>query len=503
MTKKHNPNNPSEFPDSSGAFPVEDSTTENAEALNQRQPNFHNPKLPTVTRYQYPKTQIQDHQSRYVNPKSSSDVQSDNRYFRDPQYEYNRTFEENYWLLPILRFLLISSIPVLMMTGLVWAFIQNQKSNIKATTPTQEQSVSQTSPHQHTVPPVDGLDSQTNPNLPSMPPGSDAPISVLPTPSNSQIPTYVAKDPFYNALQKDTELNTIIDGIVNIAVSNGLPSDVLSITLIDLNRDSYAEYRGESPHFPASVVKLFWMAIVSDAIQTKGVNAVSQDYSMASSVNLSADLDKLIKESDNEAGSRIVDFLTGTKSGLTLPELSFQDWATKRYALNSFFQKKGYGDLNISQKTFPIPFLQYDGPEGRDAQIRGDTNNPIRNYLSTDQAARLMYEIMQGTLGGEHNQKMRDRLFRDLRSDWRSIDPNSGHFNPVQAFMGEGLSEISPAIKIYSKAGWTSQTRQEVAYIEDGSKRYILAIFAEDKKYAEDEHIFPKIAKYVHQTLRL
>jgi len=499
MTKKHNPNNPSEFPDSSGAFPVEDSTTENAEALNQRRPNSHNPKLPTVTRYQYPKTEIQDHQSRYVNPKSSSDVQSDNRYFRDPQYEYNRTFEENYWLLPILRFLLISSIPVLMMTGLVWAFIQNQKSNI---TTTEEQAIYPTNPRQQTVPPVDGLDLPTNPNLPSIPPTSQAPISVLPTPSHSQMPTDIAQDPFYSALQKDSELNTIIDGIVNIAVSNGLPSDILSITLIDLNRDSYAEYRGESPHFPASVVKIFWMAIVFAAIEMKGVNAVSQDYAMASSSNLSTDLDKLIKESDNEAGSRIIDFLTGTESGLALPQNSFDQWAAKRYTLNSFFQQKGYGDLNISQKTFPIPFLQYDGPEGRDAQIRGDVNNPIRNRLSTHQAARLMYEIMQSSTGGSYHQKMRERLFRDLTTNWRSIDPNLGHFNPVQAFFGEGLAEINPAIRVYSKAGWTSQTRQEVAYIEDGSKRYILAIFAEDKTYAQDEKIFPKMAKYVHQRIK-
>ena len=30
----------------------------------------------------------------------------------------------------------------------------------------------------------------------------------------------------------------------------------------------------------------------------------------------------------------------------------------------------GYRNSNISQKTFPIPYLQINGPEGLDLQIR-------------------------------------------------------------------------------------------------------------------------------------
>ncbi|AIE74548.1 Beta-lactamase superfamily protein [Synechocystis sp. PCC 6714] len=58
-------------------------------------------------------------------------------------------------------------------------------------------------------------------------------------------------------------------------------------------------------------------------------------------------------------------------------------------------------------------------------------------------------------------------------------------------------------IEFVSKAGWTSQTRQETAYIAtmDGKTKYILTVFAEDPDYSKDKTIFPAISKKVFELM--
>lgn len=458
---------------------------------------------PQSTQHQSRKTRMRNTHSQSPDTihQPSSPGKQDDQSGQDRREKDDRPAHKSYWLLPKLklRSLLIASVPALIMSSLAWGFLQNQKTDLK--TESQQVESSESDASQKLPPPQNNLNLPV-PDLFSIPSADRWPNSGLPSPSNPDTATYQGQDLFYIHRQHDIGLQGVVDSIVNIAARDGLPIHVLSITLIDLDSNRYAQYQGKFHRYPASVVKMFWMAILFEAIEREGVTAISQAYSTRMGFGLTADLDKLIKESDNEAGSRIVDFLTGTESGPELEKSSLGSWIEQRYSLNTFFRQKGYEDLNISQKTFPIPFLNYDGPEGRDAQMRGNPGNPTRNQITTNQAAQLMHEIMQGSLGGQYNQRMQKRLRRDLTTDWRSIDPNLGHFNPVKAFLGEGLAEVDPAIQLYSKAGWTSQTRQEVAYIEDGSKRYVLAIFAEDKSYAQNEQIFPKIAKYVRQTMQ-
>jgi hypothetical protein len=218
------------------------------------------------------------------------------------------------------------------------------------------------------------------------------------------------------------------------------------------------------------------------------------------------DLSKMMKQSDNEAASRIIDRITDTKSGSELKGKQYQDWLYQRTWINRFFQKANYQDINVSQKAFPIPSEKMYEPQGRELQIRGgNSTNPIRNKISTQQAARLMYEIVtKRALSQEYSQYMMTWLDRtkELRSgSWKNIDPNF-YFNPIKGFLGEYFSTISQPVSFASKAGWTSQTRQEVAYISDGKNTYILAIFAESPDYAQNWKIFPEMSKLVYQKMR-
>ena len=239
--------------------------------------------------------------------------------------------------------------------------------------------------------------------------------------------------------------------------------DALSITLIDANTGEFAEYQQEQLRYPASVAKLFWMTVLYGELQ----NGILQNEQA-----FIGDLEKMLVRSDNEATSSIINKITGTTSGTELDREELQAWLSKRYQMNSFFEQAGYGRIDISQKTFPIPSEKLYEPKGRDLQMRGDLQKPIRNKVTTQQTARLMYEIVKGqAVSPEYSQKMAGWLTKDLNLElWQKLDPT---------------------------------TRQEVAFIRtnSGKSAYILTVFAEDKAYAKDGNIFPKMSRLVFERM--
>jgi hypothetical protein len=86
---------------------------------------------------------------------------------------------------------------------------------------------------------------------------------------------------------------------------------------------------------------------------------------------------------------------------------------------------------------------------------------------------------------------------------WKKQPPNPVDFNPVESFFGEGLP-VGNTENIVSKAGWTSVSRQEVAFVKskDGKTRYILAVFGDDVAYGKSKKIFPEIAGLVYGKMR-
>ncbi|MCW6036184.1 serine hydrolase [Spirulina subsalsa FACHB-351] len=295
-------------------------------------------------------------------------------------------------------------------------------------------------------------------------------------------------------LTSNNQLTAIVRDIQTLVDQKGLPTQDLSITLIDVEKSAVAGYNPNQLRYPASIVKLFWLTAFYSQVANGQIPDAGQYV---------PDLEKMIRQSDNEAASRIVDLITGTQSGVELIGENYKKWEDKRFSLNQFFQSAGYQGINISQKTFPLPYLQYSEPQGRDLQIRGPSpERPIRNSISTEQAARLMYEIVtEQAISREYSRDMKGWLEQDLDPrKWQSIDPHQGHFNPIRAFFGEGLYTGNNIIFL-SKAGWTSGTRKEVAYVSNGRTSYILAVFGENSAYSQDEKIFPEISRLVFQRM--
>lgn len=287
------------------------------------------------------------------------------------------------------------------------------------------------------------------------------------------------------------ELQAIVDETVSIAGRKGLPTEPLSITLIDVSRSTahtFAGYQNQTLRFPASVAKLFWLVAFYAGVEK---NLIQNEASFHS------DLEQMLRVSNNDAASRILDKITDTESGEELQGADLKNWLKKRTRVDSFFQSAGYKNIQLSTKNYPIYYLHQEEPTGRDLQLRGDASQPVRNQVTTDQVARLMYEIYtRQAVSPTASRKMAYLLTRDLNPQAWKNDPN----NSIKGFLPESLP---PNIYFGSKVGYTSSTRNEAAFVRtlDDKAIYILVIFADDPAYAKDEEIFPAMSKYIFDRM--
>jgi beta-lactamase class A len=287
---------------------------------------------------------------------------------------------------------------------------------------------------------------------------------------------------------RDAELQKKLDQAMAETLANfaakGFKADEVAATVIDL-RDGLkmAEVRGEARIYPASVSKMFYMAALERQLEDK-------------KVRLTPELERgerdMIVDSSNEATQYILDVITDTSSGAEKPKKDFDAWQYKRNRVNRWFSAMGYTNININQKTF------CEDAYGIERQSRNfPTEAANRNMLTTNATARLMAEIVTGRIntagrtGRMMNLMKRDPWGKAVDAD----DQNNGFTGKF--FIDNNMRNV----KLWSKAGWTSQTRHDVAYVEtaDGLK-FVIAVFTEN--HAAERDFIPMVAGKVIEALR-
>ncbi len=324
--------------------------------------------------------------------------------------------------------------------------------------------------------------------LPSPPPVLSSPTALSnSSPKNFQL---VYQPNLPPNLQKSQQLQNIVDDVVALAQSKKLPTKPLSITIIDAKTGKYAGYQQHKLRYPASVVKLFWMVYFYAQVE-KGI---------LSEAKFLHTLSDSIKKSDNGAASIILDTVTNTKSGQYLAGKKYQNWLQKRLKTNKFFREAGFDQINVSHKTFPIPSLL--SPKGSDLRMRLTSSKLLRNQMTTQQVARILYEIYnRQSISPVFSQKMLNIL--TINAQTRYLKKNEtkwNGFNPVKGFLSESLPSN---VYFGGKAGWTSTRRNDAAIITtpDGKAAYILVVFGEDRAYAGNLKIFPAISRFVLERM--
>src|SRR6266446_4133676 len=256
-----------------------------------------------------------------------------------------------------------------------------------------------------------------------------------------------------------------------------LTESQLSITLIDLRDAQHpltASFRGNERVYPASVVKLFYFVAVHRWLEDKKIEQTDE---------LKRAVRDMIVDSSNEATQYVLDVLTHTTGGYELPPKEMAEWQDKRNVVNRYFTALGFPNINVNQKTF------CEDAYGREKVSRGP-NGENRNKLTTDATARLLSEIVsRKAVTPERSAQMMALLKRDFSGTSKDND------DQVHGFTGIALQGMTGA-KLWSKAGWTSTTRHDTAYIElpNGAK-FVLATFTTD--HANEREIIPTVARVV------
>jgi beta-lactamase class A len=261
-----------------------------------------------------------------------------------------------------------------------------------------------------------------------------------------------------------------------------LKESELSITLIDLRdpkRPQTASFHGNERIYPASVVKLFYLVAVHRWLEDKKIEQTPE---------LTRALRDMIVDSSNEATQYVVDVLTHTTGGYELPTKEMEEWQYQRNAVNRYFSSLGYTNINVNQKTF------CEDAYGRERVSRGP-NGENRNKLTTDATARLMMEIVTGKIANPaRTAAMMELLKREYSGQSSDADNQGLGFTGIALKGHEGF-------RLWSKAGWTSTTRHDVAYVEmpDGGK-FVLATFT--SQHANEREIIPTVARLVIDGLK-
>ena len=228
-----------------------------------------------------------------------------------------------------------------------------------------------------------------------------------------------------------------------------LRPEQLAVTVIDLRGAApvAADFRGAERFYPASVIKLFYLAATHRWLE---------DGKIADTPELRRAMRDMIVDSSNDATNHLVDVLTGTTGGPELPADELKAWNEKRGAVTRYFASLGYQNVNANRKTWG------DGPFGREKQDM-EAHPPARNYLSTNDTARLLTEIAAGRcITPARSAQMLELLARDPFTP-KPDDPD----NQATAFSGPALT---PGMKLWSKAGWAVRARTRPRAVSSGSR---------------------------------
>jgi len=261
-----------------------------------------------------------------------------------------------------------------------------------------------------------------------------------------------------------------------------LQENELSITLIDLRdpkRPVTAGFHGNERVYPASVVKLFYLVAAHRWLEDKKIEQTPE---------LTRAIRDMIVDSSNEATQYVLDVLTHTTGGYELPPKEMEEWQYQRNAVNRYFSSLGYTNINVNQKTF------CEDAYGRERVSRGP-NGENRNKLTTDATARLMMEIVTGKVANPtRTAAMMELLKREYTGQGNDTDDQGRGFTGMALQGREGF-------RLWSKAGWTSTTRHDVAYVESPEGgRFVLATFTSN--HANEREILPTVARVVIEGLK-
>ncbi len=233
-----------------------------------------------------------------------------------------------------------------------------------------------------------------------------------------------------------------------------------------------ASYRGVEQVDPESLVKLFYLVAMHVWLEQGMVQPTGE---------IERSLTDMIAHNSHDAMSHVLDVLSGTTSGPSLPPGPFETWQSQRNIVNRYFQQLGWPELravNLNQK------LWCDRPYGREHDFLGEAFEN-RNRLTGEAIARLLHSIVGGvSVSSARSQRMMTLLQR----------PTPVAQQP-SFLIGAGLPDTA---RVWSQAGISHPVRHDAAYIEsEGSHPYLLVVLTEGEENSANPEIIPFVSERI------
>ena len=233
-----------------------------------------------------------------------------------------------------------------------------------------------------------------------------------------------------------------------------------------------ASYRGVELVDPACIAQLFYLVAMHVWLE-QGMVPPAAEILRA--------LTDMMVDNSCDATSYVLDVLSGTTSGPSLPPGPFETWQAQRNIVNRYFQQLGWPELraiNVNQKIW------CDRPYGRERDFLGETF-ANRNQLTAEAIAKLLHSIVGGvSVSSARSQQMMDLLQRPSQPLANASFPTE---DQNVSFLRAGLPDTA---KLWSQVGNGPQVRHEAAYIEVIDKHpYLLVVLTEGKEQGAPEII--------------
>src|SRR5262245_29746843 len=185
-------------------------------------------------------------------------------------------------------------------------------------------------------------------------------------------PAPVESDPsaaqWLASIRPSTDLQAFLDHTIDAALGRDarLRAAKVRVALLDLAHGeppALAQYHGDAPVYPASVVKFVYL-MAAYRWQEDGRLRIEGDFDQ--------ELTEMIRASSNQATRKVFARLTDTTPGPELPPEEYRAFRERRHAVKRWLATLGIDDLHCVNPT-------YDGSGdlfGRDAQFIRDASVP-------------------------------------------------------------------------------------------------------------------------------
>jgi beta-lactamase class A len=255
------------------------------------------------------------------------------------------------------------------------------------------------------------------------------------------------------------QLQDVLNQIVarNLKNQRGLASEQVHLALIDLKnpkKPRLAQYNGNEPVYPSSVIKMIYMGYVYHLAREGTLKITPQVHKK---------LYQMIHPSSNTATAWIVDLWSGTSGGKLRSPEAYKEFAYKRNGCNRWLRSLGIDNINACQKTWGSPIPPGEKQFLRNGKPSGPWTN--RNSMTAVAAARFLQILAADALVDPDScNAMCGLMVRDVRN---------------QSYQRMRVAGGAPrGAEVYSKTGTTSNTFHDagIVVLPNGQK-FILTVF--------------------------